>query len=212
LRRPRLLLADDHRLVLEGLQRILEPEFEVVGMVEDGRALVDTAPRLRPDVILVDIAMPMLNGIDAARKLRKNCPGSKLIFLTMHTEPAYVKAAFQVGCSGYILKHSAPKQLATAIRLVMNGGHYVPPEMAAGVRELWTKNSAQRESPVHRLTPRQREVLQLIAEGRSNKEIALLLGISAKGVEYHRAAIADRLGTNNPAELTRHAASAGLVT
>ena len=212
MRRPRLLLADDHKLVLEGIQRLLEPEFEVVGIAEDGRALVDAAQRLRPDAILLDISMPLLNGIDAARQLSKSCPGSRLIFVTMHAGHAYVKAAFQAGGSGYILKSSAPRELATAIRVVMDGGYYVSPGIEVDVRKVRQKTSAQPESPVQRLTPRQREVLQLVAEGRSNKEIAVLLAISIKGVEYHKSAIARKLGTNKPAELTRYAASAGLVT
>ncbi|HUI83137.1 MAG TPA: response regulator transcription factor [Candidatus Binatia bacterium] len=201
--RPRLLLADDHRLVLEGLQRLLEPEFEVAGLADDGRALLDMARRVHPDVILLDISMPFLNGIDAARQVRRICPKTKLIFVTMHTERNYVKAAFQAGCSGYVLKSSAPRELATAIRAVMRGGSYLPP----GIR----LDPAKLQGTAHGLTPRQREVLQLIAEGRSNKQIATLLRISIKGVEYHKSAIASVLGTNKPAELTRYAISAGLI-
>jgi DNA-binding NarL/FixJ family response regulator len=212
-RRPRLLLADDHRLVLEGIQRLLEPEFEVVGMAEDGRDLVDAAQRLRPDVILLDISMPLLNGIDAARQLSKSCPGSRLIFVTMHAGRAYVRAAFQAGGSGYLLKRSAPKELATAIHAVLDGRCYLSPGIAreVDVRKLRQKASGLSKAAGRRLTPRQREVLQLVAEGRSNKEIAVLLAISIKGVEYHKSAIARKLGTNKPAELTRYAASAGLI-
>ncbi len=209
--KPRLLLADDHRLVLEGFERLLEPEFEVVGTVEDGRALVATAPKLHPDVVLLDIAMPVLNGIDAARQLRKICPETKLIFVTMHDGDAFVKAAFQAGGSGYVLKRAALKELATAIRIVLNGGHYLPPDISVTLSELLEKTSAPSGSRIHHLTLRQRQVLQLIAEGRRNKEIATLLGISVKGVEYHKTAITKILGTNKLAELTRIAASEGLV-
>jgi DNA-binding NarL/FixJ family response regulator len=211
MRRPRLLLADDHHLVLEGFERLLEPEFDVVGTVEDGRALVAAARKLRPDIALLDIAMPVLNGIDAARQLRKICPETKLIFVTMHDADAFVKAAFQAGGAGYVLKRSALKELATAIRVVMNGGQYLAPDISMTLRELFEKTSAPSYSPVHQLTARQRQVLQLIAEGRTNKEIATLLGISVKGVEYHKAALIKILGTKKPAELTRIAASEGLV-
>lgn len=211
MKRPRLLLADDHRLVLEGLERLLEPEFDVAGKVGDGRALVEAALRLQPDIILLDISMPLLNGIDAARQLRKCCPQSKLIFVTMHADPAYVKAAFQMGGSGYVLKSSAPKELLQAIRTAVQGGCYVSPSIGVDARKLWQKPSAEPKSPIRRLTPRQREVLQLVAEGRSGKEIAALLGVSVKGVEYHKSAIAKKLGTNRPAALARYATSAGLV-
>lgn len=210
MRRARLLLADDHRLVLEGLQRLLEPEFEVAGAVEDGRALLASASKLKPDVVLVDISMPLLNGIDAGRQLRKICPESKLIFVTMHEAPAYVKAAFEAGGSGYVLKSSAAlRDLTAAIRKVLEGGTYLSPEIE--LDKQWRKILHQPESPLSQLTPRQREILQLVAEGRGNKEIANCLGISVKCVEYHKSALTKKLGTHNPAALTRHAASAGLI-
>jgi DNA-binding NarL/FixJ family response regulator len=209
--RPRLLLADDHRLVLEGLERLLEPEFEVVGAVEDGRALVAAARELNPDVVLLDVSMPLLNGIDAAHRLRKNCPESKLIFVTMHDVGAYVKAAFLAGGSGYVLKRSAFRELTTAIREVLQGGTYVSPEISIDPQKLAEQIPHDPELPVGRLTSRQREVLQLVAEGRRNKEIANLLGISVKCIEYHRSALAKKLGTHNPAALTRYAASVGLI-
>ena len=211
MRRSRLLLADDHRLVLEGLERLLEPEFEVVGTVEDGRALLAAAQTLHPDVVLLDVSMPLLNGIDAARKLRKCCPGSKLIFVTMHDARAYVKAAFEAGGAGYVLKHSALRELIAAIREVLSGGTYVSPEIGIDPDKSRRKILHQPVSPIYQLTPRQREVLQLIGEGRGNKEIAVLLGVSVKCVEYHKTALSKKLGTHGPAALTRYAASAGLI-
>jgi len=211
MRRPRLLLADDHRLVLEGLGRLLEPEFEVVGAVEDGRALLAAARTLKPDVVLLDISMPLLNGIDAARRLRKSCPASKMIFVTMHDAGAYVKAAFEAGGSGYVLKRAALRELILAIHEVLAGGSYVSPEIETDPDQPRRKILHQFESLIDQLTPRQREVLQLVAEGRANKEIADFLGISVKCVEYHKAGLAKKLGTNNPAALTRYAASAGLI-
>lgn len=209
--RPRLLLADDHRLVLEGLQRLLEPEFEVVGAVEDGRALVAAARQLNPDVVLLDVSMPLLNGIDAAHRLRKNCPSCKLIFVTMHDVRAYLRAAFQAGASGYVLKRSAFRELITAIREVLQGGKYISPEINVDLRRLAEEIPPEPALPISRLTPRQREVLQLVAEGRRNKEIAYLLGISVKCIEYHRSALAKKLGTHHPAAFTRYAASVGLI-
>jgi DNA-binding NarL/FixJ family response regulator len=209
--RPRLLLADDHRLVLEGLQRLLEPEFEVVGAVEDGRALVAAARQLNPDVVLLDVSMPLLNGIDAAHRLRKNCPSCKLIFVSMHDVRAYVKAAFLAGGSAYVLKRSAFRELITAIREVLQGHTYVSPEIKIDPRAVAEEIPQEPAVPISRLTARQREVLQLVAEGRRNKEIAFLLGISVKCIEYHRAALAKKLGTHHPAAFTRYAASVGLI-
>jgi DNA-binding NarL/FixJ family response regulator len=209
--RPRLLLADDHRLVLDGLQRLLEPEFDVVGAVENGRALVSAARQLNPDVVLLDVSMPLLNGIDAAHRLRRNCPSCKLIFVTMHDVRAYVKAAFLAGGSGYVLKRSAFRELTTAIHEVLGGGTCVSPEINIDPRTVSEEVPPDPAVPISRLTPRQREVLQLVAEGRRNKEIAYLLGISVKCIEYHRSALAKKLGTHNPAAFTRYAASVGLI-
>ena len=209
--RPRLLLADDHRLVLEGLRRVLEPQFEVVGMVEDGRDLLAAAPLLHPDVILLDISMPLLNGIDAARQLHKTCPRAKLIFVTMHADTAYVTEAFRAGGSGYVLKRSAPKELIAAISAVVRGGYYVAPELGIELQELRKKTGRQPVSRTSGLTLRQREVLQLVAEGRSNKEIAGILNISVKAVEFHKSAIARKIGSSRAAELTKYAALLGLV-
>jgi DNA-binding NarL/FixJ family response regulator len=209
--RPRLLLADDHRLVLDALRKILEPQFDVVGIVEDGRALLAGAPVLQPDVILLDISIPLLNGIDAARQLHKTCPGVKLVFVTMHAETAYVTEAFRAGGAGYVLKQSAPKELITAIWTVVRGEYYLAPELGMNLQQLLTKAGRSRGSPTAGLTPRQREVLQLVAEGRSNKEIAGILNISVKAVEFHKSAIARKVGSSRIADLTKYAAMLGLI-
>jgi len=209
--RPRLLLADDHKLVLEGLERIVEPAFEVVGHVEDGRALLAAASELHPDVILVDISMPLLNGIDAARQLSRICPEIKLIVVTMHSDRPYVTEALRAGASGFILKGSKPRELLNAIWAVMRGERYVAPELGIDVGAFLKKADRLPKAQEPGLTPRQREVLQLVAEGRSNKEIAELLNISVKAVEFHRSAITHKLGSKNISDLTRYAADRGLI-
>jgi DNA-binding NarL/FixJ family response regulator len=207
-----LLLADDHTLVLEGLRKLLEPHFDLVEAVEDGRTLLRRAQQLKPDVILLDISMPLLNGIDAAHQLSKMLPESKIVFLTMHASPAYVTEAFRAGASGYLLKRSAASELITAIQEVLKGRYYVTPlvakEMLGSVLESPTLHSA---SPAD-LSSRQREILQLVAEGHSTKEIAGLLNVSPKTVEYHKARLVERLGLRTTAELTRYAIQHGLVS
>jgi DNA-binding NarL/FixJ family response regulator len=207
---PRVLLADDHTLVVEGFRKLLEPEFEVVGAVEDGRTLLDVAPRLQPDVILLDISMPLLNGIDAARQLKKTVPRAKLIFVTMHADTAYVTEAFRAGGSGYLLKRSAATELLVAVREVLQGRFYVTPLVAKELVQPLT-TSRRTKGASAGLTPRQREVLQLLAEGRSNKEMAAILRVSVKAIEFHRSAIARRLGIHTTAELTKYALAHGLV-
>jgi len=209
--RPRVLLADDHTLVLEGYRKILAPDFDVVGAVEDGRALLELAPTLQPDVILLDISMPGLNGIDAARQLKKIAPAAKLLIVTMHDDPAYVAEAFRAGVSGYLLKRSAVSELALAIRETLNGRHYITTLFAKdGLRQL-SESPPRGAAILGELTDRQREVLQLVAEGRSLKEIANILHVSVKTVEFHKSRIMDRLGVRTTAELTKYAISRGLV-
>jgi DNA-binding NarL/FixJ family response regulator len=211
MKRPRLLLADDHKLVLEGLRRILEPEFEVAGQVEDGRALLAAAQRLRPDVILVDISMPLLNGIDAARQLVKSCPEARLIIVTMHSEQAYVVEAFRAGAWGYVLKSSRPAEMLAAVWAVVRGERFMAPGLGIDAQTVWKRVNRPRSSKLPALTARQREVLQLVAEGRSNKEIAVLLDISVKAVEFHKSALRRKLDTGKSTELTRYAIRYGLV-
>ncbi len=209
--RPRVLLADDHRLVLEGIRRLLEPEFDVVGAVEDGRTLLTAAQHLKPDVILLDIAMPLLNGIDAARRLRKSSPGSRIVFVTMHADPAYVTEALRVGASGYLLKRSAATELVKAIHEVLHGRFYMSPLVAKGVFDPSLRSALRRRRASADLTPRQREVLQLVAEGRTTKEMASILHISVKTVEFHKSRIAADLGIRTTAELTKFAIEHGIV-
>lgn len=212
--RPRILMADDHSLVLAGLRKLVEAEGDVVGAVEDGRALVDAAQRLRPDIILLDISMPLLNGLDAARQLTKLVPDSKLIFLTMHATPTYATEAFKVGASGFLLKRSAASELKHAIQAVLHGQHYMTPLITKDVlaATLHPPEGAIRPRPVTALTPRQREVLQLIGEGKGTKAIATLLNISVKTVEFHKSRIMDELDLRSTADLVRYALSEGLVS
>ena len=212
MKKPKVLLADDHSLVLEGFRRILEDECEIVGTVEDGRALLESAARLKPHVVLLDISMPLLNGIDATRQLKRTMPDIKIIFVTMHADPAYLNEAFKAGASGYLLKRSAGSELAQAIHSVLEGHYFVTPLLTKG---LVTSAIGDAPIPATRhsvLTPRQREVLQLVAEGKAVKEIAQLLNISPKTVEFHKAQIMEQLDLRTTAELTKYAMAHGLTT
>jgi DNA-binding NarL/FixJ family response regulator len=204
MKRIRLLMADDHTLVLEGIRKLLESEFELVGAVEDGRALLHAAERLRPDVVLLDISMPLLNGIEACRQLAKSMPKVRVIFLTMHADVVYVEESLRAGGAGYLLKRSAASELVLAIRTVMRGRTYVTPlidwkEVPYGARRKDPDKASDK------LTPRQREVLQLVAEGRANKEIAALLHVSEKTVDFHKSSIKRELMLASTAELTQFA-------
>jgi len=210
--RPRILLADDHALVLEGLAKLVMEDCDLVGTVEDGRALIQAAQQLKPDVIVLDISMPKLNGLDAGRQLKKLLPSTKLIFLTMHADPHYAKEAFHIGASGFLLKRSAASELMQAIHAVMKGQYYVTPAIAKDFLGTFTQQMPDSQIGTNSLTPRQREVLQLIAEGHSTKEIATLLNVSAKTVEFHRTQIIRELKLQNTAELTRYAIAHGLVS
>jgi len=211
MKKLRVLLADDHVLLLEGVRRLLEGDFEIVGAVENGRDLLEAAVALQPDVILLDITMPLLNGIDATRQLRTLIPQSKIIVVTMHSDPEYVREAFQAGVSGYVLKQSAVSELVVAIQTVLGGSTYISP-LITGEGLLTLRKTAGRASPSGRLlTPRQREVLQLVAEGRASKEIASLLQISVKTVEFHKSRIMKELGMHSIAEVTRHAMRSGII-
>ena len=182
----RVLLADDHPIVLDGLKNLLEPEFELVGTVEDGRALVREAERLRPQVIVTDISMPLLNGIEAARQIKQTNDRIKVVFLTMHPDVTYATMAFDAGASGYVLKRSASRELITAINEVMEGRTYVTPMIAGELMETYKKTSTGENVFHEKLTTRQCEVLQLLAEGLSAKEIADKLYISPRTVETHK--------------------------
>jgi DNA-binding NarL/FixJ family response regulator len=206
--KPRVLLADDHRIVTEGLKGLLEEEFELVGIVEDGRAMVAAARKLRPDVIVADISMPHLNGIDALAHLKRENPDVRVVFLTMHRDAAYARRALEAGASGFVLKHSAPAELVLAVRAGLQGRTFITPDLAA---EVFRTAKDKDTDPLAVLTPRQREILQLLAEGKSAKEIAAALSLSARTVEFHKYALMDALGIENSAELIRFAIKHGLV-
>ncbi len=204
--RPRLLLADDHHIVIEGLRRILEDEFEIVGAASDGRTLVKAAADLKPDVIVADITMPLLNGIEAARQIIKDEPRARIVFLTMHPDVTYALESLDAGALGYVLKSSAGELLITAIREALRGRVFVTPEIAGW---LVQSRSGQPPEPGHHggslLTGRQREVARLVSEGRSTKEIASLLHISVRTVEFHKYRAMDSLGLKSVAELIQYA-------
>lgn len=209
MRRARILLADDHALTLTGMRAVLEPHYEIVGMVMDGRALVDAAIRLHPQVIVMDIAMPLLNGIDAAAQIKKHLPTVKLLFVTMHDSPAYLMSALQAGASGYVLKSAASEELLEAIDSALKGAIYVSSRLSKESLKHF-RDSSRSATALH-LSPRERETLQLIAEGRTEKEIAFLLNISIKTVGFHRENLKRKLGLRTTAELTRYAIEQGLI-
>jgi len=212
LSRPRVLLADDHRMVAEGLKSLLGAEFELVGVVEDGRALIEEEKRLHPDVIVADISMPHLNGLDALAQLKSHNPRVKVVILTMHQEVAYARRALEAGAAGYVLKHSAPAELVSAIRAALDGKTYLTPALAGDVIHAFQSGRDAVVDSVARTTPRQREILQLLAEGRSAKEIAGALGISARTVEFHKYQMMETLNLHNSAELVHFAIKQGIVS
>ena len=206
--KPRVLLADDHRIVAEGLKSLLADEFDLAGIVEDGRALVQAARDLRPDVIVTDISMPHLSGIDALLQIRKDNPDARVVLLTMHRDAAYARRALEAGAAGYVLKHSAPAELVLALRAALQGRTFVSPDIAA---EVFRAGKSLPADPVAALTPRQREILRLLAEGKSAKEIASGLGLSARTVEDHKYRLMESLAIENSAELIHFAIKHGIV-
>ena len=209
---PKVLLADDHLMVAEALKSLLTPEFDLVGVVEDGRALLQAAGKLHPDVIVADVSMPHLNGIDALVRLRQQGDQTPVVFLTMHRDVSFARRALDAGASGFVLKHSAPAELVTAIRAALQGKTYLTPQLAGEVLDAMKQGPERAgDDPVDSLTPRQREVLQLLAEGRSAKEIASSLGISARTVEFHKYQMMETLDLHTNAELTHFAIKHGLV-
>jgi DNA-binding NarL/FixJ family response regulator len=209
IRRPRLLMGDDHTLVLEGIRKLLEEEFDLVGAVEDGYAVLRAAEQLQPDAVLLDISMPLLNGIEACRQLVKMMPEVRVIFLTMHADVVYVEESLRAGGAGYLLKRSAASELSVAIHTVLRGKTYVTPLIDWKQPRASIGRSEAEGS--ERLTVRQREVLQLVAEGRANKEIAALLHVSEKTVDFHKSAIKRELKLSSTAELTQFAIRHGII-
>lgn len=210
--RSRILLADDHVVVLQGLQRILDrAQFEVVGAVSDGRALVEAAARLKPDAIIADISMPLLNGVEALRQIRNQNPKAKVIFLSMHPEAIYAVEAMKAGAKGYLVKSADDEELITAIRKVLAGEVYVTPSLAEPVFNRLRAPRISARGTSEALTLRQREVLQLLAEGKQAKEIAALLKVSGRTVEFHKYRIMETLGIRTVAGLAAYAAKHGIV-
>jgi len=209
--KTRVLLGDDHAFILDGIRAVLQVQYEVVGHAQDGRALVDAAERLKPDVVILDISMPLLNGFEAAQQIKKNRPQVKLIFLSQHLNPAYLRQALKVGASGYVLKSGATGELQQAIREVLRGRIYITPTFGQNVIDgLWSR-LGEVNNQAEELTDRQREILKLIIDGKGNKEIADILHVSVKTVEFHRARLMSRLGVRSVAELTKVALQQGLV-
>jgi len=209
--RPRVLLADDHLLVAEALKSLLAAEYELVGVVEDGRALIEAARTLRPDVIVADVTMPQLNGIDALIQLRQGGDRVPVVFLTMHRDVTFARRALEAGAAGFVLKHSAAVELTAALRAALAGQTYLTPQLAAEVLAAMKGGPQRTNDPIGSITPRQREVLQLLAEGRSAKEIGTSLAISARTVEFHKYQMMETLGLHTNAELIHFAIKHGLV-
>lgn len=199
----RIVLAEDHTIVLEGLRALLEREgFEIVGMAQDGRSAVDLVKRLRPDIAILDIAMPALNGIDAAREILRVSPDTRTIFLTRHEDSHYVLEALRAGVSGYLVKTRAASDLMQAIKEVSRGGFYISPGLPRDVVKAFMENEDIKADP---LSPREREVLQLVAEGHTTKAVSAILGISVKTAESHRTRIMEKLDIHEIATLVRYA-------
>jgi DNA-binding NarL/FixJ family response regulator len=206
---PRVLLADDHALILGAFEKLLSAECVVVGQVADGRALVAAAQTLKPDVVVVDISMPLLNGLEAGRQIKQRLRSVKLVFLTMNEDPDLAAEAFRAGASAYLLKRSAVSELMTAIREVMQGRSYITPLVAEGLVESLLR--ADEDTPKHELTSRQREVLQLLAEGRSMKEVASVLNLTPRTVAFHKYRMMEQLNVKSTAELIQYAVKHHIV-
>ena len=211
MKRLRILLADDHSMVSAGFQRLLEPEFEVVGTVENGRAVLKAAEELQPDMAILDVCMPLLNGLDAGRRLKALMPQLKLIYLTMNSDPDYAKEALDFGASAYLLKNSLPSELLQAVRDVAKGKSYITPRITHALEEAFIRDPRDVSRPTH-LTNRQREILQMLAEGRSMKDIASILAITHRTVRFHKAQIMQVLGIHSHMELLQYAIKHGMVS
>ena len=210
MKRPRVVLADDHTLILDSLKNLLEPEFDVVGLFADGHELMEGAPSLNPHVIVLDIGMPTMNGLNAGQRLKNAMPLVKLVYLTMNCDPDMAGEAFRLGASAYVLKNSAGGELQTAIRQVVRGGFYVTPLMTTGMVGSFVQNFKRRKATLS-ITPRQKEVLQLLAEGRSMKEAAFVLNVSPRTVAFHKYTMMERLHIRSSAELVEYAMRSSIV-
>jgi DNA-binding NarL/FixJ family response regulator len=208
--RPRLLLADDHVLLLEAFERLLEPSYAVVGKVTNGRDLIEAAQQLKPDVIVADISMPQLNGLDACEELTGRFPGTRLIFLTVNEDPEVAAEAIRRGASAYLVKKAAASELFKALQRVLEGKFYVTPSITAEPVAVFVAR-AQHGGERHKLSLRQREVLQLLAEGRSMKEAADILKVATCTIAFHKYSMMKQLGLKTGAELVQHAVRLGWV-
>jgi len=211
MKRPRILIADDHAMICAGFQKLLEPQYEVVGSVQDGRALLNAAVELKPDLVLLDIGMPLLNGLDAGRELKKLMPEVRLVFLTMNPDPDVASEALQIGASGYLLKTSHGDELLRAVQDALRGIRYVTPQIAAAMEQSYIRDPRSLQRPRH-LSDRQREVLQMLAEGRSPKEIADILQISLRTVRFHKYRIMEELGISTNSELVQYAIKHAIIS
>jgi DNA-binding NarL/FixJ family response regulator len=209
--RVRVLLADDHRILAEGLRSLLVPEFDLIGVVEDGRAMVEAAKALKPDVIIADISMPQLNGIEALEEVRKFNPNVRVIYLTMHRDVAYARRALKAGAVGFVVKHAALDELVLAVRAAAQGRVFVTPALAGEVLQAMKHDPLETADPVASLTLRQREVLRLLVDGLTTKEIGSTLHISARTVEDHKYRMVESLGVKGNAELIHFAIKHGIV-
>ncbi len=208
MKRLRVLLADDHRMVAEGLKSLLEPEFELVGIVEDGQRLLEEAARTKPDVALVDIGMPRVNGLEAIPLLKRAAPGTRVVVVTMHREPAYARRAFEAGADGFVLKHAASEELIAVIRAAAEGKGPANPSIESAARRQKHETPPGGAGP---LTVRQREIVELVAKGLTAKEIASVLGLSVRTVEFHKYRAMETVGVSTSAELIRYALEHGLA-
>ena len=206
----RVVIVDDHTLLTEAFRRLLEPECDVVGTYDDPRVFLRDVVRLHPDVALLDISMPTLNGLDAARELRRILPSTRIIFLTMNEDPDVAAEAFRLGASGYLLQRSAASEVAFAVREVMNQRYYITPLLTRDLVGSFVHPNELRK-PIHQLTPRQREVLQLLAEGRSMKEAAAILNISPRTIAFHKYRMMEQLRVQSTAALIQFAMREGLI-
>ncbi len=201
---PRLILADDHTILVEAFRRLLEPQYEIVATVSDGRALLEKAPQLNPDVAIIDIGMPLMNGLEAGLRLKQQMPSVRLIYLTMNEDPDLAVEAMRSGASGYLLKSSAAEELLRAIQMALKGKPYITPKIAGGMQKSFIKNPAVKGQAKH-LTPRQREVVQLLAEGKSMKEVASILKVTPRTVAFHKYRVMEELNLATTAELIQFA-------
>jgi len=211
MKKVRILLADDHTLVADALKSLLEPTYEVVGIVADGRALLAAAEKLRPDLVVVDVGMPQLNGLDATRQIKRLLPTVKVMIVTMNEDSLLVAEAFRAGASGYMLKHSASQELLQAIQEVIKGASYLSPRVTRGAVSALLRGDSAESEKARELTPRQREVIQLLAEGRSMKEIADTLTISLRTVAAHKYRVMELLDIRTNADLYRYAVKHRIV-